>query len=105
MFPEGWYVTVTRVRGGGTDARGNPLPAERVSVRGCLIGPRSTEDPLDWSQVLDNTAALYRHETAPVFRAGDVVEVPEGARMAGRWKVAGRPGEWPLGLEVPLERA
>ncbi len=105
MFPEDWHVTVIRVRGGGTDGRGNPRPSERTPVSGCLIGPRSTQDPLDWSQVLDNTAALYRDDPDPVFRAGDVVEVPEGARMAGSWRVSGRPGEWPMGLEVPLERA
>lgn len=104
-FPADWYTEVVRIRSTGTDARGNPAPVQRAAVSDCMIAPRATTDPVDWSDVLDNTAVLYRQSFDPVFESGDLVEVPAGQRMAGTWRVAGRPGQWPLGLEVPLERA
>ena len=106
MFPKSWRTGVTVLRGGGRDAKGNPLPAQEIPVADCLIAPRSTAEPLDRSDVVDSTAVLYHSpEDGLVFLAADRIKVPEGARMAGTWSVVGRPGEWPYGWEVGLERA
>lgn len=96
-----WLVDVVVLRGGGRDAKGNPLPATEIPVTGCLIAPRATSEPLDRSDVVSSTAVLYR---APGFRflPADRIRVPNGARMEGLWAVEGRPGEWPHGWEVGL---
>jgi hypothetical protein len=104
MFPKSWLTAVTVLRGGGRDAKGNPLPTSEIVVTGCLIGARATADPVDHSDVVDGKAVLYR---GPGFRfmPTDRIRVPDGARMAGEWVVEGRPGEWPFGSEVGLVRA
>lgn len=100
-FPKSWRTDVVVLRGGGRDAKGNPLPSIEVPVKDCLIGPRATEEPLDRSDVTSATAVLYR-DPGFTFRPADRVRVPEGSRMAGLWAVDGRPGEWPHGVEVGL---
>jgi hypothetical protein len=106
MFPKSWRTPVTVLRGGGRDAKGNPLPSQEITVDDCLIAPRATSEPLDRTNGFDSTAVLY-HDPEPglVFLASDRIRVPPGARMAGEWSVKGRPGEWPYGWEVGLERA
>jgi hypothetical protein len=103
FFPKNWRTDVVVLRGGGRDPKGNPLPTVEIPVEGCLIGPRSTSEPLDRSDTAESNVALY-HD-AFLFLSKDRIRVPEGNRMAGEWSVAGRPGEWPLGVEVPLVRA
>jgi hypothetical protein len=105
-FPAEWRTDVTVIRGGGRDAKGNPLPTTEIPVTGCLLAPRSTAEPLDRTNGFDSSAALY-HDLEPglVFLASDRIRVPEGSRLAGEWSVQGRPGEWPNGWEVGLERA
>ena len=104
MFPKLWRVTVTVVRSGGRDAKGNPTPSFEVTLPDCLIAPRATADPVDRSDVVDGKAVLYR---GPGFRflSTDRIRVPVGALMAGEWSVDGQPGEWPYGVEVGLVRA
>lgn len=102
-FPKSWKTDVVVVRSGGRDAKGNPLPTQEIPVAGCLIGLRSTADPVDRSDLVTSTAVLY-HEGF-VFLSTDRIRVPVGARMAGEWSVDGRPGEWPHGVEVGLVRA
>jgi hypothetical protein len=103
-IPKSWLVDVTVLRGGGRDAKGNPLPTIELAVTKCLIAPRATADPVDRSDVVDNTAVLYRGPGF-TFMSTDRIRVPAGARMAGVWAVEGRPGEWPFGSEVGLVRA
>jgi len=105
-FPKSWRTDVVVLRGGGRDAKGNPLPAQEIPVKDCIVGARATSEPLDRSDVVDSTAVLY-HDPEPglMFLAADRIRVPAGARMAGEWSVKGRPGEWPQGWEVGLERA
>ena len=103
-FPKSWRVTVLVFRSGGRDAKGNPKPAEEVTVPDCIIAPRATSDPVDRSDVVDATAVLYR-DPGFTFLSTDRIRVPSGARMAGDWSVDGRPGEWPEGVEVGLVRA
>lgn len=100
-FPKEWRTDVTVIRGGGRDAKGNPLPAQEIPLRNCLIAPRATAEPLDRSDVTSSTAVLYR-DPGFTFLPADRVRVPTGARMAGVWAVDGRPGEWPHGVEVGL---
>jgi hypothetical protein len=105
-FPAYWLTDVTVIRGGGRDAKGNPLPATEHTVSRCLLAPRATSEPLDRTDGFDSAAVLY-HDPEPgvVFLASDRIRVPDGHRMAGEWSVVGRPGEWPYGWEVGLERA
>lgn len=103
-FPKEWLTDVIARRGGGKDDRGNPLPTADLPVTDCLVGARSTSDPTDRSDMVDNKAVLYR-DPGFTFLSTDVIVVPEGHRMAGSWSVDGRPGEWPSGLEVGLVRS
>ena len=98
MFPKSWRVTVTVIRSGGRDAKGNPTPSFEVELPDCLIAPRATADPVD------GKAVLYR---GPGFRflSTDRIRVPIGSLMVGEYSVDGQPGEWPYGYEVGLVRA
>jgi hypothetical protein len=104
MFPREWRTDVTVLRGGGRDAKGNPLPAQEIPVRNCAVGARATSDPLDRSDVVSSTAVLYR-DPGFTFLPADRIRVPDGALMSGTWAVDGRPNEWPLGSEVGLVAA
>lgn len=102
-FPRSWRTDVIVLRGGGRDTQGNPLPVVEVPVKDCIVGPRMTADPIDRSDATDDKVYLYRDlDPAFSFLPTDRVRVPAGARMAGDWSVDGRPGEWPLGVEVGL---
>ena len=100
-FPKSWLTTVTVLRGGGRDAKGNPIAPMEIEVSGCLIAPRATTEPVDRSAVASQTAVLYR-DPGFEFLPADRIRVPNGARMRGTWSVDGRPGEWPYGSEVWL---
>lgn len=104
MFPKSWLTAVTVIRGGGRDAKGNPLPTVEIEVTGCLIAPRAASDPVDRSDLVDNNAVLYRGPGF-TFLSTDRIRVAHGQRMAGEWSVEGRPGEWPFGSEVGLVAA
>ena len=104
MFPRSWRVTVTVLRNGGRDAKGNPRPTYEIEVPDCIIGPRATADPVDHSDVMDGKAVLYCNPGF-TFLSTDRIRVPAGGRKAGEWSVGGRPAEWPYGSEVGLERA
>lgn len=106
MFPKSWKTDVVVLRGGGRDKYDNPLPTSEIVREGVLIAPRSTAEMEDFSEVESNRVALY-DDNADGFRyvSTDRVRVPDGARMAGDWRVVGRTQEWPMGNEVVLERA
>lgn len=105
MMPGFWSGTVTVLRGGGRDNKGNPLPVDEISLDECLIGPRATSEPNDFSDLVDSTAVLYRTvDDGFQFQHTDRIRVPDGARMAGEWSVDGLPSEWPMGVEVGLKR-
>jgi len=104
MFPKSWLTDVTVLRGGGRDAKGNPLPTVEIQLSGCLIGARATADPIDRSDVTDSKAVLYRGPGF-TFMPSDRIRIATGQRMAGEWSVDGRPSEWPFGSEVGLVRA
>ena len=104
-FPLSWRTSVTVLRGGGRDAKGNPQPATEIPVEGCLIGPRATTEPTEFSDIVDSTAVLYRSaDDGFSFLPTDRIVVPEGSRMSGEWSVDGVPSEWPMGVEVGLKR-
>jgi len=100
-FPKSYRTDVTVIRGGGRDAKGNPLPSQEIPLRNCIMAPRATSDPVDRSDVTSSTAVLYR-DPGFTFLPADRIRVPVGARMAGMWSVDGRPAEWPDGWEVGL---
>lgn len=102
-YPKSWRVDVIVLRSGGRDAKGNPLSPEEITVTDCIVGARATSDPVDRADMVDGKAVLYRDPDPDfTFLSTDRVRVPAGARMAGDWSVDGRPGEWPLGVEVGL---
>lgn len=106
FLPRSWKTDVVILRGGGRDPKGNPLPVVEIPATGCLVGARSSAEPVDRSEVTDGKAVLYREfeKDDIVFLHSDRVRVPAGSRMAGDWSVDGRPGEWPFGWEVGLVR-
>ena len=104
-FPRSWLTSVTVIRGGGRDAKGNPLPTTEITRTGVVIAPRATADPVDRSDVTSSTAVLYDGDGSFIYQSTDRIRVPAGARMAGDWSVDGRPSEWPLGTEIGLVRA
>lgn len=105
-FPKSWRTSVIVLRSGGRDVKGNPLPDVEIPKDNCLIAPRMTAEPVDRSDVVVAKPALYRdNEPGFSFLSTDRIRVPEGARMSGDWEVDGLPGEWPMGVEVPLVRS
>lgn len=100
-FPKSWLTSVTVLRGGGRDAKGNPMPTQEIELTKCIVAPRATVDPVDRSATASTTAVLYR-DPGFTFLPADRIRVPTGKRMAGTWSVDGRPAEWPLGSEVEL---
>lgn len=105
-FPKSWLVSVVVLRSGGRDAKGNPLPVVEIPLDNCLLGPRSTHDPVDRSDAVSAKPALFRDlDPNFTFLSTDRIRVPDGARMAGVWEVDGLPSEWPMGVEVPLGRS
>ena len=104
-LPLSWRTDVTVLRGGGRDVKGNPQPVTEIPVEGCLIGPRATTEPTEFSDIVDSTAVLYRSAYDGFsFLPTDRVVVPVGSRMSGEWSVDGVPSEWPMGVEVGLKR-
>lgn len=100
-FPAFWRTSVTVIRGGGRDDRGDPLPVTEIPVAGCLIGPRATSEPVDRADLVSDTAMLYRDpEPSFSFLSTDRIRTPDG----GVWSVDGEPKIWPLGVEVPLKK-
>jgi hypothetical protein len=100
-FPKSWRVDVVVLRGGGRDAKGNPLPGQEIAVMDCILAPRATAEATDRADVVSSTAVLYR-DPGFTFLPADRIRVPAGQRMAGTWSVDGRPGEWPHGWEIGL---
>lgn len=103
-FPASWLTSVTVLRDGGRDPKGNPLPATEIPLDRCLIGPRSTGESVAGSSLTSSDMSIYR-DLDPTFRfqPADRIRVPAGALNAGEWSVDGRPKEFPLGVEVPVK--
>lgn len=69
-----------------------------------MVGWRSTDDPVDRTDLTENTAVLYHDDPSADIRDGDLIEVPVGAWPSGRFQIDGTVKPWPMGLEVPLRR-
>lgn len=102
-FPAEWRMDVV-VHRAGVDAKGNPLPSVDHTVAGCLVGWRSTADPVDRADLITDTAVLYADDSAADILAGDTLTIPAGPWPSGDFRVDGSPKPWPLGLEAPLRR-
>lgn len=103
-FPAFWRTNVTVLRAGGRDPKGNPLPAVEISVADCLIGPRSTTEPVAGTSLASSDMSIYRDpDPAFKFQPADRIIVPEGALNAGEWSIDGRSKEFPLGSETPVK--
>jgi len=103
-FPKSWRTDVTVLRVAGRDPKGNPLPASEIQVPDCLIGPRSTNEPVTGVSLSSSDMSIYRDPDPTFqFQAADRIVVPTGALNAGVWSVDGRPMEFPLGTETPVK--
>lgn len=103
-FPEEWRTDVTVLRSGGRDPKGNPLPPAEIVVLNCLIGPRSTGEPVPGANLTSTQMSIYRDpDPAFKFQPGDRIRVPEGALNSGEWSIDGRSKEFPLGTETPVK--
>ncbi len=107
-FPGEWLVSVTVTRSGGTDRKGNPLPATEHTVDDCLVSTQtSAEEALARSDRPDTTAWLYAPAGAD-FTSTDTVTVPPSPKRLwpdGVFTVNGRPDVGPLGVRVQLREA
>lgn len=103
-FPSDWRCTITVRRGGGRNADGDPVPGSEHTIPDCLVGSRSTKEPVDRSDLTESTAVAFAPPRADVVST-DTITVPAGHFMAGEYVVDGDPGFWPLGTEIPLRRA
>lgn len=103
-FPASWRTDVVVRRNGGTDPKGYPLPDAEIPVSGCLIGARSTNEPVPGNSLTSSDMSIYR-DPDPAFRfqPDDQVVVPEGAMNSGTWSVDGRQMDTPLGCETPVK--
>jgi len=103
-FPAEWLTEVVVLRGGGRDREGNPLPVEEIPLADCLVGSRSTENPVDRADLTRTEGILYR-DLGFNFRHTDRIRIPDGTWLAaGEWAVDGDPKRWPMGWEVPLRK-
>lgn len=103
-MPREWKTDVTIEQSGGKDDWNNPRPAKHYVWPQCLIAPRSTMDPLDFSDLVENRVVLYGRKPPVMPTSTDVIIIPEGRPMAGRWVVRGRPSQWHVGWEIVMDR-
>lgn len=104
MFPASWRCDVIVHRTGGRNSDGDPVPSSDHIIGDCLVGRRSTSDPIDRSELTDTSAVMYAPAAADI-KSTDTITVPASHWMAGEYAVDGDPGFWPLGTEVPLKKA
>lgn len=103
-FPKSWRTSVTVLRAGGRDPKGNPLPAVEIPLADCLIGPRTTTEPVTGTSLTSSDMSIYRDPDPNFkFQTADRIIVPVGALNAGEWSVDGRSKEFPLGVETPVK--
>lgn len=103
-FPPAWLTTVTVVRGGGRDARGNPRASQRIPVVDCLVRWTASGDLLDRTDVSTGAAVLYGRRPGFDFTSTDRIEIPATALAPGVWAVDGSPKLWPHSIEVALKK-
>lgn len=102
-LPASWRTDVVVRRSGGHGPRGAPLPPVEIVVRDCLIGPRSSTEPVAGSSLASSDMSIFRDpDPAFAFEPADRIIVPVGALNAGEWSVDGRSKEFPLGSETPI---
>lgn len=102
-FPASWRTDVT-IHRGGLDAKGNPLPVSDITIAGCLVGMRSTSDPVDRSDAKISTVSIYVDDPLTGIEDDDTFTVPPGPWPAGLFHLDGDPRPCPLGLEIPVRK-
>lgn len=102
-FPYEWRSDVVVLRGGGRDAKGNPMPVAEIARPGVMLVPRSTTEAVDRADTTVDLAVLHDGDASFSYLSTDRIRVQAGMRMAGTWAVDGRPSEWPYGSEVALK--
>lgn len=96
-FPSG--VTVTVLRSGGRDSRGNPRPDIEHRLDDWAVAPRSSDEATDRADTAITGAVArgpYNDQYTAIggLRSTDRLRVPTTHPMAGTWQVDGEPGPW-----------
>ena len=88
MFQKLWRVTVTVVRSGGRDAKGNPTPSFELTLPDCLIAPRGTASAVDRGLVVvgleEQDLRLVLGDVDDFLRFDDPAEQRDVQRAQGR---------------------
>lgn len=84
-------ATVTRLRSGGSDRFGNPLPETEHDIEDCPIAPGQTEDVIDRSNGAIADFVIYPPPGSDI-RHTDRVRLPQP--WGGVWQVTGVPQHW-----------
>lgn len=102
-------VTITVVRGGGSDQHGDPLPSVEHQIAECTVAPRPGAEDNRQGEVIIVGLTLFAPFDADIA-ATDRVRI-ENPKWAGTYDVVGEPGRWQnpftnrrAGLEVALSR-
>ena len=92
-------LTVTVIRPGGRDTFGNPLPVTRHEIPGCLIAPRGSGEPGDFSNTVVTGAELFAPPGA------DLLAVDRVVARGVTYEVEGDVGDWgPGGKQAALTK-
>lgn len=106
LLPGEWLTEVEQRRGGGRDARGHPKPETHRKVGPVAIGWRSTQDPVDRSDLTSDVAVLLDESGTTDWKPDDRIVIPtDYPGPHGTWQVEGQPKQWPVGWECALRRA
>lgn len=100
-FPPEWLQTVV-VHHNSTNSDGDPVPGASEELDGCLFAPKTASDDETFSDVIEGQGTLFlptRHKGKVTSTSQiDVTQV-----MPGRYRVAGSPMDWAMGIVVNLE--
>lgn len=99
-FP--YYYTVTRVRSGGRDHNGDPLPEAEEDSDDWAIAPRTTGEEDNFRQAVITGLAMYHKGPVDVVST-DRFKLPAPWDI-GQWMVEGDVAYWGYGTVVNLQR-
>lgn len=83
-------ISITRVRGGGMDRKGNKIPETRETLHLFAFAPGVSTEDNQYREQTDSKAELYGPYAVDLL-PNDRVELPA---PFGVWEVDGRPSNW-----------
>ena len=101
-LPDEWKTWVRRLPRSTRDSSGNRVPScEPQNLEGCLIGPKDSSESGNFSDVTTSALTLFAPSHYEL-QADDLIEIPQGAIVSGRFRVDGKPVKWPAGWQATL---